>query len=197
MNTDGELDGGTPAATPVPGVPATAYGSPVAAKPGAPRDFEARVDDLFRIAWRAAFKVLGDRTSAEDVAEEALIRAYTRWSTVAGHAEPWVTRVACNLAISQWRRNTVAADALPLLGTATVTVADASIDRLDLTRAVASLSRRQREVITLRYLLDMPESEVAKVLDCSEGSVSRHTTRALGHLRERLTGYAMEVTTNV
>ncbi len=78
-----------------------------------------------------------------------------------------------------------------------VAVADTSIDRLDLTRAVATLSRRQREVITLRYLLDMPENEVAKVLDCSEGSVSRHTTRALGHLRERLTGYELEVTTNV
>ena len=197
MNTDGELDGGMPAVTPALRVPATVQGALVMARPGAPRDFEARVDDLFRIAWRAAFKILGDRTAAEDVAEEALIRAYTRWSSVAGHAEPWVTRVACNLALSQWRRNAVASDTLRALGTTTVAVADTSIDRLDLTRAVATLSRRQREVITLRYLLDMPENEVARVLNCSEGSVSRHTTRALGHLRERLTGYEMEVTTNV
>jgi len=62
--------------------------------------------------------------------------------------------------------------------------ADAWLDeRLDLAAAVARLPRRQREVVVLRYVADLPESAVAQQLGCSVGSVKQHTSRALTALR--------------
>ena len=55
--------------------------------------------------------------------------------------------------------------------------------RVDLHRALDTLSRRQREVLVLRFLADLPEADVAKVLGCSVGSVKQHASRGLATLR--------------
>jgi RNA polymerase sigma factor (sigma-70 family) len=55
--------------------------------------------------------------------------------------------------------------------------------RIDLHRALDTLSRRQREVIVLRFLADLPEAEVARALGCSVGSVKQHASRGLAALR--------------
>ena len=55
--------------------------------------------------------------------------------------------------------------------------------RVDLHRALDTLSRRQREVIVLRFLADLPEADVAKALGCSVGSVKQHASRGLAALR--------------
>ena len=70
--------------------------------------FEGAFEPLRRAAYRAAYRLLGDRATAEDVAAEALARAYARWSSVADHAQPWVIRVATNLALDVGRRRATA-----------------------------------------------------------------------------------------
>ncbi|HMC69548.1 MAG TPA: sigma factor-like helix-turn-helix DNA-binding protein, partial [Mycobacteriales bacterium] len=71
-----------------------------------------------------------------------------------------------------------------------VTVSDEGdsdwVERLHLRNVVSSLPRRQREVVTLRYLADVPEATVAQVLGCSVGSVKKHASRGLAALREIL-----------
>src|SRR5215475_4634817 len=49
---------------------------------------------------------IGDHADAQDLVQEAYLRAYSRWSTVSKYDDPlaWVHRVAWNLAISRWRR---------------------------------------------------------------------------------------------
>ena len=59
-------------------------------------------------------------------------------------------------------------------------------DRVDLHRALDKLSRRQREVIVLRYFADLPEAAVAETLGCSVGAVKQHASRALAALRAEL-----------
>jgi DNA-directed RNA polymerase specialized sigma24 family protein len=83
---------------------------------GPPR-FDERFDALSAIAYRVAYRLLGNREDAREVAQEALARAYARWRKVAGHDEPWVARVATNLAIGRWRkrRPTVPVDARSVL----------------------------------------------------------------------------------
>jgi DNA-directed RNA polymerase specialized sigma24 family protein len=44
--------------------------------------FDDRFDELFRVAYRAAFGIVGVRADAEDCAQESLVRAFGRWSTV-------------------------------------------------------------------------------------------------------------------
>lgn len=67
-------------------------------------DFDERFDALAAIAYRVAFRILGDRADAEEIAQETMARAYARWRSVAGHAEPWVAKVATNLALGAWRK---------------------------------------------------------------------------------------------
>jgi RNA polymerase sigma factor (sigma-70 family) len=60
-------------------------------------------------------------------------------------------------------------------------------ERQDLRRALAGLTTRQRAVLVLRYWEDLPEYEVAELLGCSVGTVKSTASRALAHLRARLT----------
>ncbi len=59
-------------------------------------------------------------------------------------------------------------------------------DRVDLQRLLSSLSRRQRDVIALRYLADLPEADVAAELGISVGTVKTHAHRGIEILRQRL-----------
>ena len=145
--------------------------------------FDAAFPDLAALAYRVGFRLLGDRGEAEDVAQEALARAYARWRRVHDHAEPWVARVAANLALDLLRRRG-RRHQVPLDDQAATPGAErAAVDRLELARLLATLPRRQREVVVLRYLADRSEADTAEVLGTSVGSVKRHAHRGLAALR--------------
>jgi RNA polymerase sigma factor (sigma-70 family) len=146
--------------------------------------FEEAFEDLYARAYSVAYQLLGLRSESEDVAQETLARAYVRWRKVRGYAEAWVVRVAGNLAIDTWRRSRRTDPAEDAGNTATSPGPNGQ--RVDLHRALDSLSRRQREVIMLRFLADLPEADVAKALGCSVGSVKQHASRGLASLRSTL-----------
>jgi RNA polymerase sigma-70 factor (sigma-E family) len=148
-----------------------------------PRSFELAFDGLYRLAFRVAFRILGDRGDAEDVAQEALARALLRWSRLHEHPEGWVTRVASNLAIDR-RRKRHRHSQIPVGPIGVLDEHDA--EREDLVRALRRLPRRQREVVVMRYLADMSESEAAAALGCSVGTVKTHASRGLAALRRHL-----------
>ena len=58
--------------------------------------------------------------------------------------------------------------------------------RVDLQRALLALSPKQRDVVVLRYLVDLPEADVAKAMRCSVGTVKTHASRGLAALRRSL-----------
>ena len=138
-----------------------------------------RFDDCFLVAYQSAYRVLGNRSDAEDIAQEAMTRAYTKWRKVREYAEPWLSRVATNLALDVVRRR---ARQRPT-ERAALHVVDTTDERLDLAAAVARLPRRQREVVALRYVADLPEEDVARLLGCSTGTVKQHASRGLHALR--------------
>jgi RNA polymerase sigma-70 factor (sigma-E family) len=144
--------------------------------------YEESFAALYQAAYRVAYRVLGDREEAQDVAQEVLARAFLRWRRIGGYPEAWVARVAGNLAIDRWRRRVRAPELLPPDAVADGRVAE----RVDLVRALRALPRRQREVVVLRYLADLPEAAVADHLGCSVGSVKTHASRGLAQLRTRL-----------
>jgi RNA polymerase sigma-70 factor (ECF subfamily) len=149
-------------------------------------DFDAAFPALAAIAHRVSFRILGDRADAEEVTQEALARAYARWSSVAGHAEPWVATVAANLAIGRWRkRRPTVPFAAEHDGTA-AGVDPAMLERLGLVTALRRLPRRQREVVVLRYLADLSEADVAAQLSTSVGTVKQHAHRGLARLRQEM-----------
>lgn len=130
----------------------------------------------------------GDRSVAEEVAQEALARAWERWEAVQRMDSPeaWVYRVAFNLATSRFRRRAAERRALDRLGPRAAPVAHDEADRLAVRAAVASLPNRQRQALVLRYFADLPVDEVAAVMRCAPGTVKSLTSRAIDGLRLQL-----------
>ncbi|MDZ7677513.1 MAG: sigma-70 family RNA polymerase sigma factor [Acidimicrobiales bacterium] len=147
--------------------------------------FEEAFDDLFLRAFRVARRILADPATAEDVAAEAMARAFAHWRKIGDQPwrEGWVVRVATNLALDIARRRSRLAD---------VAVQEASVEdddvavRVALVEAMARLPRRQREVVALRHLAGMSEAETAAALRVSAGSVKTHLSRGLAALRKGL-----------
>ena len=147
-------------------------------------DFESRFEELFDLAYRVGYRIVGVRDEARDVAQEACARAERRWSRLADSPHGWVVRVAANLAIGVQRKR--ARRPPEDAGTPTRDVDDYAAERVDLVRALGHLPRRQREVVILRYLADRPEAEVAETLGCSVGTVKTHASRGLEAMRAEL-----------
>jgi RNA polymerase sigma-70 factor (sigma-E family) len=147
--------------------------------------FEAAFDGLFASARRVAMRLVGHGPEADDVAAEALARAYARWPKVRDldYRDAWVMRVAANVALDVLRRSR---RPLPQPITDDVDPADAAVTRLALAQALRRLPRRQRDVVVLRYLADLSEADVAESLGVSAGSVKQHAHRAVDALRRAL-----------
>jgi RNA polymerase sigma factor (sigma-70 family) len=145
--------------------------------------------ELFALAYRVGYRMLGSRADAEDVAQETVARACARWSNVRDYPHAWAARVSANMAIDVIRRRrrehgrASAARSGPVASAA----ADAFVaERAELVAALERLPRRQRDVVILRYLADLGEAEVARQLGCSVGSVKQHASRGLHSLRAAL-----------
>ena len=139
----------------------------------------------YRCAYRAAYRLLGARSEAEDVAQEAVARALLRWPSIQGHVDAWSTRVAINLALDRHKRRARERHGVPPSGSAPNADGQREV-RLDLVSALRRLPRRQREVVTLRYIGDLTQEQVAEMLGCSVGTVKQHASRGLTALRDRL-----------
>jgi RNA polymerase sigma-70 factor (ECF subfamily) len=141
--------------------------------------------------------VTGSRPAAEDAVQEALVRAWER--TTKGEAidslGAWVATVALNVSRSGVRRKMAERRARQRLGDPHRMTQDRSQgDAVDIERAVAALPRRQREVVVLRYLLDLNTGETATILRIHEGTVKSELSRARAALAHRLGAERMEVT---
>ncbi|MEU4450607.1 SigE family RNA polymerase sigma factor [Nocardioides sp. NPDC023903] len=125
-----------------------------------------------------------DPARAEDAVAEAFARAWARWRTVRNARSPaaWVVRTAVNADISSWRKRRREVGPPQ----------DERSDQPDLERrsdliaAVRRLPKRQREVVALRYILDLDTATTSAVLEISQGTVSAHLHQALATLRADL-----------
>jgi RNA polymerase sigma factor (sigma-70 family) len=145
--------------------------------------FREAFPSLYASAGRVALRILGDHDAAQDVAAEALTRAYERWRKVSvlPYRNAWVLRVAANLAIDAARRKRPIIE-LPR----PLDVEERTAVHLALVLALDTLSRRQREVVALRYLSDLSEDDVAAALGIAGGSVKTHLRRGLENMRRTL-----------
>lgn len=148
------------------------------------------------IAFRTAWVVCRDAGDAQDAAQEALLKAYLALPRFHDGApfRPWLLTIvaneARNRARSAGRRTALALRAGAQPGERSAPGADVAVlagaRRGTLLAALARLSEEHREVLTLRYLLDLSEAECAAVLRCRPGTVKSRASRALRRLRAEL-----------
>ena len=130
----------------------------------------------------------GDPEVAKEVAQEALTRAWQRWSRVSRYDSPeaWVFRVAINLSTSRFRRATREKLAFAKVAALPRDRAPDPTDQIAIRAAVSKLPPRQRTALVLRYFADMPVADVAVAMSCAPGTVKSLTAKALDSLRSRL-----------
>lgn len=135
----------------------------------------------------AAYLLTGDRHTAEDAAQAALVRTYAAWSRVRrDDAFAYARRVLVNYVTDRWRRRLreYPTDELPEQA-ASADPADEVALRQWLSEALATLTVRERAVIVMRYLFDLSEAAVARDLGITVGTVKSTGSRALAKLRVR------------
>lgn len=140
--------------------------------------FQEHFEQLWAIAFRVAYRLRGVSAEAEDIAAEALAQALRSWPAIREPAS-WVATVAGRRAL---RRRRVPA---PLRAASLGRTSDNG-ERIDLSRALQQLSRRQRQVVVLRHMADLSEETVAASLGVSVSAVKTHNQRALNALRVHL-----------
>jgi RNA polymerase sigma-70 factor (ECF subfamily) len=139
----------------------------------------------------------GTRATAEELAQEALIRVCQHWEKVRALQNPgaWAHRIAINLANSHLRRIAAERRARARLATlaesqrSSYEVVEPSVDRLR--SALRALPRRQRRALILRYYVGLSVTEVATEMCCPEGTVKRLTHEATKALRQEVPRIAM------
>jgi RNA polymerase sigma-70 factor (sigma-E family) len=158
-----------------------------------PRDdegFREFVDARYVELLRIAYHLTGSAYEAEDLLQSALVKTLSRWGRI-DDPTAYLRRVMVNHLSSVWRRHRVREVLTAILpdrpapdGTQGIAERQAVYD------AMRALPPRTRAVIVLRYVVDLPEAEVAAALGCSVGTVKSRASRGLARLRKALAAHA-------
>lgn len=164
------------------------------AQQGDPEAFAALVRRHEELAFRAAYLVVRDEAEAQDVAQEAFVRAYNSLGRfdMRQPFRPWLLRIVTNLAINS-RRSAGRREAMtkryeqrPPAGALGASPEDAAVSSEQAQRvwqAVSSLEPRDQALLYLRYFLDSSEEETAAAIGRPAGTVKSRLHRALRKLR--------------
>ena len=155
-----------------------------AAVAGSRDAIEALFEQHWPHVWRAAYRILGRRADADDVAQEAFVAAFAKLDGFEGRSSfrTWITRIAINRALNvirdEKRRTQLWTEALEEGETDSTTS--------QILHALSQLSNDRRIVLVMRYWLGCPIDEIAELLSLPSGTVNSRLARALRDVRTYL-----------
>jgi RNA polymerase sigma-70 factor (ECF subfamily) len=167
----------------------------VSLEPALEREFEARLQDSSRLAFRVAYSVLRQREDAEDVAQEAFLRAHRSFASIRDRERfrAWLVRTSFRLALDRMRaqrrrmrREDAAAADAPVEAASTEDDAMRTEVRSQVGEAVAALPEKLRLVMVLVAIEEQDLTSVARLLELPEGTVKSRLHRARTELAEKL-----------
>jgi RNA polymerase sigma-70 factor (sigma-E family) len=151
----------------------------------------------YRQLVRLAALLLADRAVAEELVQDAYVQLHQRWGRLRDphKALGYLRTSVVNGARSAQRRRGVAdryaAGQAPLPSAPSAELgALGALGRAEVVAALRALPVRQREVLVLRYYLDLSESDIAATMGISRGAVKSHASRGLAALRGTLEAVA-------
>jgi RNA polymerase sigma-70 factor (ECF subfamily) len=171
--------------------------------------FRALVERSKITTYRLAYDLTGNRHDAEDLSQEAYIRAYRGLKGFRGEAKwsSWLYRITMNTFYDHCRvRKKQPVHFDDELGTTSMTTrehgnhstpgpetsAEAGVMQQHIERALGSLSPQERSVFVLRHYNDLPLKEIAATLEIAEGTVKAYLFRAIKRLQKELSFYRPE-----
>lgn len=165
------------------------------AKHGNHDAFRQLVDCYMRQAYNVAYGFVNNHEHAEDITQEAFIRAYRHLNSFRGEASfgTWLYRIVTNLALNSVARakrkaqyEVVGADTMSMTMEAEHTHSQDGELAVHIERALHELPTLQRAVVILRHLNGLSTRQVGTILQCSDGTVKTHLYRGLKKLRTKL-----------
>ena len=131
----------------------------------------------------------GDSALADDIAQEALVRAYVMYDRFSGNFKAWLFRIAYNCFIDNLRR--VPPPAVDLTAPEALHVAggeqsDAAFRHEDLKRALSRIPEKERTAIVLHYFEDLPIKDIATIMDIPAGTVKYYLSVGRNHLKQHI-----------
>lgn len=160
---------------------------------GEPEAFEELVERTHRQVFTVAYRLVGDRHEAEDVAQDAYLRVYRGLPGFRGDSsfETWLYRITANAAVTHLKRRgrfgDLLADPEVMVSVPDLGSAD-PLDRDEIQRALAALSAAQRTVLLLKDAYGFSCLEIADELGLTEGAVKVRLHRARKRLKELVYG---------
>lgn len=146
-------------------------------------------DEARRICLRLAYRYAKNPSEAEDIAQDALLRAWRRRSTLreAGSRKQWLAAIVRNEAFRQFARTRPD----PVATLEAEYGADdervlATVERADLHAAISRLDKRDRQLVRLRYDEDLTQTAIAYRLGIPEGTVKVRLHRVRAKLRREI-----------
>ena len=153
--------------------------------------YDGSLDDLYAASYRRLVAqlhaVTGNRQEAEDVVQEAFMRAMSRWKDVQTYDSPeaWLRTVALNLARSRFRRTIRGAAALIRHGVPQ-SEPELSPDHVALMTAMRGLPEAQREALVLHHFVGLSVDEVAASVGAPSGTIKARLSRGRAALAGKL-----------
>lgn len=162
------------------------------AKRGDQQAFNRLIASQYRFIYRVAFRVVGQKSDAEDVTQTVCLRLATSLSSFDGRASftSWLYRVTMNVARdflrSQARRKTLADGAAAVALDHVNAEQDALRPVEDIWNAVRTLPEKQRDAVILVHGEELSQEEAARIMSCKKVTVAWHLHNARKALRDLL-----------
>lgn len=157
--------------------------------------FRALMEQHMRHVYDLAFNFLHSHDEADDLAQEAFVKAYHSVSSFRGDAgiRTWLYRIVTNLALDRLRQRRRIAQRMVRLDDhpegRNLESPDFAVNsdlRMHIERALYRLPTLQRAVVILRHMDGLSTKQVGDILQCSEGTVKTHLHRALKKMQKML-----------
>ena len=154
------------------------------------RAFDTWAAERGRALLTFATAVTGNRESARDAVQDALVAVFVRWNRLIVNGDPdaYARRVIVNRHISWWRRfgRRERLTAFEIDRGTDPAEPDRAADADAARRLLATLPTRQRAAVALRFYDDLSFAEIGRILDCPESTARSYVHRALVQLRQQL-----------
>jgi RNA polymerase sigma-70 factor (ECF subfamily) len=160
--------------------------------------FEVLYDRHARVAYSLAFRLLGERTAAEDLVQEAFLavwRLTAAYSAERGSVRTWLLAIVHNRGVDQLRRQSAmsrrqeALESVALVSGDAPDTADAAVDRAlagEVRKGLDGLPAEQEQVLSLAYFSGFTQQEIAEMLMVPLGTVKSRMRLGLERLRRGL-----------